>query len=44
MGNESEVFLNKHAINASLLFQVKTVPYQSRRNDEMRAVVCCEFL
>ena len=40
MGTESEVFLNKHAPSASLHFEAKTMPFQSRLNDDMQEVVC----
>ena len=40
MGTESEVFLNKHAPSASMLFEAETVPFQSRLNNDMQEVVC----
>ena len=40
MGTESEVFLNKHASSASLLFKAEIVPFQSRLNDDAGEVVC----
>ena len=38
-GSESAVFLNKHAPSASLLFEVDTVPFQSRLNNDVWEVV-----
>ena len=42
-GTERELLLNKHAPKASLLFEPKTVPFQSRINDDIREVHCWEF-
>ena len=39
-GTESEVFFNKHAPSASLLFETETVPFHSRLNDNIWEVVC----
>ena len=44
MGTESEVFLNKHAPSASLLFETEIVTFQSRLNDDVKEIVCSEFL
>ena len=43
-GTESEVFFNKQAPSASLVFEAKTVPFHSRLNHAVREVVCYEYL
>ena len=40
MGTESEVFLNKHAPSASLLFEAETKLFQSRLNDDVQEIIC----
>ena len=40
MGTKIEVFLNKHAPSASLLFEAKTLLFQSRLNDYVQEIVC----
>ena len=39
MTTESEVFLSKHAPSAFLFFEAKTVPFQSRLDNDVREVV-----
>ena len=45
VGTESEVFLNKHALSASLLFEAETVLIQSRlNNDYVRSCLLRTFM